>query len=150
MAAAGGDLDPRRARALVTRIVADVFDDKPRRVKRLGEGLTNAVFECAVGQDRWVVRLNADPAKADAFAKEHWAMARARRAGVPTPRVLRVGRGPDDVAWMVVASVRGQPATRVGKRSPLLAQLGRCAARLHAIATHGFGSAFDPRAQRWT
>jgi len=150
MAAAGGDLAPRRARALVARIVADVFDDKPRRVKRLGEGLTNAVFEFAVGPDTWVVRLNADPDKADAFTKEHWAMARARRAGVPTPRVLRVGRGPGDVAWMVVASARGQPATRVGKRLPLLAQMGRCAARLHRIATRGYGSAFDPAEERWT
>jgi hygromycin-B 4-O-kinase len=147
---ATGDLDARRARALVPRVVEQVFGEKPRRVKRLGEGLTNAVFEVGVGRDRWVVRLHADSAKVAAFAKECWAMQQARRAGVPTPKVARAGLGPDGVAFLVVAAVPGQTGSRVGHRQPLLEQMGRCAARLHGIATRGFGGTLDVRARRWS
>jgi hygromycin-B 4-O-kinase len=145
-----GDLQPRRARALVPRVVEHVFGEKPRRVKRLGDGLTNAVFEVGVGRDRWVVRMHADPRKAAAFAKECWVMEQARRVGVPTPKVARAGVGPDGVAFLVITSVAGQTGARVGHRQPLLEEMGRCAARLHGIATRGFGGGFDSRAKRWS
>ena len=73
---ASGDLDPRRARAQLTRVLREVFGERPRRVERLAEGITNAVFRVSLDGD-WVVRLNADAAKTRQFAKEQWAMERA-------------------------------------------------------------------------
>jgi hygromycin-B 4-O-kinase len=144
-----GDLSPRRARALATRVVQDAFGEKPRGMRPLGGGLTNAVFRGRACGGSWVVRLNADPQKASDFAKEHWAMEHARRAGVPTPRVALVAHGPDDVAYMIVEAKEGQAATRVGHRQPLIAEMGRCAARLHRVPTEGFGAGFDAAGERW-
>ena len=146
---ASGDLDPRRARAQLTRVLREVFGERPRRVERLAEGITNAVFRVSLDGD-WVVWLNADPAKTRQFAKEQWAMERARRHGVPTPRVAQVGCTAEGLAYIVAESVPGQPASRVGKRLPLLAEMGRCAARLHRIRTNGFGAELDPAQRaRW-
>jgi len=144
-----GDLSPRRARALAKRVLHDAFGETPRKLEPLGGGLTNAVFRARLDGTPWVVRLHADPQQAIAFAKAHWAMEQARRAGVPTPQVALVGHGPHGVAFMIIEAKDGQTASRVGHRQPLLAEMGRCAARLHRVHTEGFGGGFDPARACW-
>lgn len=132
----------------VHEIVRRHFGRMPRRVDRLGGGLTNEVFACAVGRERWVLRLNRDATKIQHFLKEQWAIGQARAHGVPAPEVLEVGNEPDGSAWMLVRHHSGiSPLERAPDLAVVL-QLGALARRVHGVRTHGFGSVFDWSANR--
>jgi len=136
-------LSPRRARAAAAGVVKRHFDSRPGPLRPLAGGLTNAVFSVRVGRGAHVVRLHAEAAKVHDYLKEQWVMEQARAAGVPTPRVLEVGNDERGHAYMIVEQVPGLPGTQVADRLGLLQQLGRCAQRLHGVATRGFGRVFD-------
>ena len=140
MAAAG--FAHGQARALVARIARHHFGSVSRRVTELSGGLNNAVWRVPVRQAAFVVRLHAEPAKVHDYLKEQWAMEYARAAGVPAPRVLEVGTESGH-PYMIIEEVRGLPGTAATDREKVLRELGRLAARLHGVRTHGFGSAFD-------
>ena len=54
-------------------------------------GLTNFVFESNHAEGDFIVRISPDPGALNAFLKEQWCEARARKAGVPTAEILETG-----------------------------------------------------------
>lgn len=85
-----------------------------------------------------VARLHDAAGQLAVYRKEAWAMERARRAGVPTPGVLQLGKQ-DGRPFMILEEVPGLPGTHWSDAASVLRQLGRLAARLHHIRTDGFG-----------
>jgi aminoglycoside phosphotransferase (APT) family kinase protein len=138
-----GALSPRRGRALVREIARRHFGESPRRVAQRGGGLSNLVFEFHAGDGDYVVRMHGDPGQINRYLKEQWAMAAARKAGVPTPEVLEVDHHATGVPYMVSRKLDGVDAAHHPQRLPLLHELGRLAARVHRVRTEGFGEVFD-------
>ena len=79
----GDRCDGRAARRLAGVVVGHLLGGSPARLKPLGGGLTNFVFEARHAEGEFVVRLGGHPGKIKDFLKEQWAMARARDAGIP-------------------------------------------------------------------
>lgn len=108
-----------------------------------------------MSQGDYIVRTHEDATKIQDYLKEHWAMEAARNVPVPTPRVVEVGNFPDGRPCMISERLRGVEGRIAGDRLEVLGSLGRCAARLHTVRTHGFGSVFDwsqnqlSRHERW-
>jgi aminoglycoside phosphotransferase (APT) family kinase protein len=136
--ASSGEVPPS-----VGDIVRRHFGRLPRRVERLGGGLTNEVFACAVGRERCVLRLNRDATKIQHFLKEQWAIGQAREHGVPAPEVLEVGNEPDGSAWMLLRHQVGVSPLGRAPDIALYRQLGALARKVHAVRTRGFGSVFE-------
>lgn len=134
-------ISPARAAAAVSQIMLHHFGARPARLEPQHGGLSNLVFSVRHKRSGYIVRLNSDPAKLHPFLKEQWACAEARRAGVPVPDILEVGSDP--LPYMIQAKSRGEPATDHSERLRVLCDLGRYAARIHSIRTHGFGATFD-------
>ena len=138
--------------AAARRFIADTIErhcgDRPSAINRRGGGLTNLVFQVRAGDRGFIVRMHGDAGKIEDYLKERWAMSRARQAGVPTPRVLEVGRAPAGWPYMVLEEVAGIEATRHPERVPIVAEMGRYAARLHRVRTHGYGREFDASNRR--
>ena len=132
-----------KAERLVAEVARRHFDEKPKRVRRCGGGLTNSVFEFRVSHGDFILRSHDNATKISDYLKEHWAMQAAHAAGVPTPKVLEVGNFSDGRPYMIAERVHGTEGRIAGDRLELLAALGRCAALLHGVRTHGFGSVFD-------
>lgn len=127
-----------QARSLVSRLVQRRFGERPRGLQALGGGLNNHVYQLQAAGQSLVVRLHQDPAKLAVYRKEAWAMGQARKAGVPTPEVLEVGQEGEH-PYMVLRLVDGIPGTHWADGNAVLRQLGQIAARLHQVATQGFG-----------
>jgi len=136
----------KEADAIVRRIVEERLRTPPLRVARQGGGRTNHVFAVDHRKGSLIVRLHPHPSKIGTFLKEQWAVARARRAGLPVPHILAVGDRP--VPYVILRKTLGEPAERRPDRLPILRDLGRCAAKIHAIGTRGFGGTFDPARRR--
>ena len=140
---APADRPPARDLKLVHAIVQRHFGVNPRRVASVGGGLTNRVYRFRIADGPHIVRTHADATKITDYQKEQWAMAAARKAGLPTPTVLEVGNFPDGRPYMIAEEVDGSDARNVPGRLGVLEQLGRLAAKLHGVETRGFGTVFD-------
>jgi aminoglycoside phosphotransferase (APT) family kinase protein len=134
--------------AAALRIVKRHFGRRPRRLARLSGGLSNEVFECDVGQDRCVIRLNRDATSFQRFLREQWAIERVAAADVPVPRVLEVGNDATGAAYIVTQRIDGVVAGAHPHRHEVLRQLGQLAARVHGVPTRGYGMVFDWSANR--
>ena len=132
-----------KARGLVQEVARRHFGEAARKVEECGGGLTNSVWQLRVSQGDFIIRTHADATKITDYLKEQWAMDAARRAGVPTARVLEVGNFADGRPYMIAEHVRGIAGTEAPERLAIVEQLGRAAAKLHAVRTHGFGPVFD-------
>ena len=145
-ARSGGDHN-RSAKSLATAIVKRHFGRSPKKLVRLGGGLTNDVFACKVGHDHCVIRLNTDATKIQDYLKEQWAMEQARAAGVPTPEVMEVGSD-QGCAYLIARHESGVTPCDHPRRLEVLKQLGALSAAVHSVRTHGFGKVFDWSANR--
>lgn len=133
-----------KCRTMVRQIVAHHFGTAKARTRYLPEGKTNFVFEVSlVGKGKFVIRLNSDPTKIQAFIKEQWATAQVRKLGVPTPEIVEVSNEMTEWPYMISRCVVGSEATTHPKRLQILHELGRYAALTTSVRTHGFGSTFD-------
>lgn len=137
------DAEARRARRAAREIIGHHLGGGAHRVRARGGGATNHVYEVAHPEGSFIVRLTLDPARIHDFQKEQWAIARAREVGVPVPQVLEVGNQPGPFAYMVSLLARGEEASHHPRRSEVLERLGALAARIHGVATTGWGSTFD-------
>jgi aminoglycoside phosphotransferase (APT) family kinase protein len=79
-----------------------------------------------------VVRTPRDPAEPDRYPAERWAAERARRHGVPTPRVLACQHDFGEAPLMIVEHVASLPSDRDPWRD-----LGRLAAALAEVPLDG-------------
>ena len=132
-----------RLAALAVAIVERRLGSPPSACERATTGLSNQVFLVTHDAGGFVVRLG-EEAKAVIYAKEQWAMERARAVGVPTVEVVEVGVDPSGTAFMLAKRAPGRPATDHPRRAGILGDLGALAARLHAIRGEAFGGVFDP------
>jgi len=124
-------------------VIEHHFCKRPARVKQLSGGLTNYVFEASVGREHVIVRISDDPAKMQAFQKEQWAVRQARREKIPAPEILEVGNAAIEFPYMISMRSDGVDASACPNRAEVIREMGRYAARIHAIKTSGFGSVFD-------
>jgi len=133
----------QRSRRLVLEIARHHFGESARRVVERGGGLSNAVYELKTSKGAFIVRTHEDATKINTYLKEQWAMDAARVAGVPTPKVLEVGNFADGRPYMVAEHAHGVEGRLAPSRLGTLEQMGRVAAALHRIRTHGVGPVFD-------
>lgn len=142
-----------RIRGVVRKVIRETFGSKASHIHRETGGLSNVVFTVEHASGHFIVRLNPEPAQFETFQKENWAVASARRAGVPVPEILKIGREP--MPYMILAKCHGEPALSRPDKSRILHQLGGYAAQINSIRTNGFGESFDwadsfvPRRSDW-
>lgn len=114
-----------------------------KRITYLSAGMSNFVFSFHTGDGDFIIRISPDAAGIKSFLKEQWAVAAARKTGVPAPEILEVGTGRIEFPYMVVRSVAGSEARFHPKRNEILRELGRLAALINSIRTKGFGETFN-------
>ena len=114
-----------------------------KRLEYLSSGLTNFVFSFRAKGRGFVIRISPDPNRMGLFIKEQWAVNAARSAGIPVAEILEVGSELIGSPYMIVAAAEGDDAVNHPKRPNILRELGRLAAKIHAVKTKGFGQTFD-------
>lgn len=133
----------RQYRRLAKRIVQHHFGTPASRIVYKSSGRTNYVFAINHVEGQFVVRISPDPEKINAFRKELWASQKVREAGVPSPEVIAVGNDIAAEPYMITRRVTGTEASHHPKRDRIIHSMGRYAAMINSIETHGFGSNFD-------
>lgn len=131
--------DRRRLRATAARVIEDVLGAPPRRVTSQPGGASNFVFRVDHPEGEFIVRLGPAPDSLERFRKEQWAVAQARGAGVPTADIIVVGDSAVGQPYMVSRRTPGQEASLHPERLSILREMGRVAARVHSVATTGYG-----------
>ncbi len=129
--------------AMARQLMDHYLGHVPRRIEHQASGLSNFVFLVKDRSEEFVVRIAPDPAKFDAFIKEQWAVQRVRHKGVPTPKILEVGRAIIPLPYMITRRVQGHEATHHPRRLEILEELAAYAAKINSIPTHDFGGVFD-------
>ena len=133
----------RHYRRLAKRIVRHHFGSPASRLVYKSSGRTNYVFAVNHVEGQFVVRISPEPEKINAFRKELWASQKVREAGVPSPEVIAVGNEVAYEPYMITRRVTGTEASHHPKRASIIHSMGRYAAMINSIETHGFGSNFD-------
>ena len=133
----------RHYRRLAKRIVQHHFGAPASRIVYKSSGRTNYVFAINHVEGQFVVRISPEPEKINAFRKELWASQKVREAGVPSPEVIAVGNDIAAEPYMITRRVTGSEASHHPKRDRIIHSMGRYAAMINSIQTHGFGSNFE-------
>ncbi len=122
------------------------------RLRRSPVGGSHAVYLATLADGRRCVARFATHPEHD-LARELWATERCRLAGVPAPRLLAADLSPASGGspFAVHECLPGRPGARVAlrpaQRRAVLEELGRLAARIHALRVVGVG-ALAPVADR--
>jgi len=130
-------------RRLARFVIEHHFGSRPARISNKPGGLSNFVFEAKHREGDFIVRISPDKARLNAFIKEQWCEQVARKAGVPTARILETGASIIPFPYVIVQSVEGIEGTKHPDREKVLLELGRLAAKINSIKTKGFGETFD-------
>lgn len=133
----------RHYRRIAKRIALQHFGSPASRIVYKSSGRTNYVFAVNHVDGQFVIRISPQPEKINAFKKERWASQKAREAGVPSPEVLAVGNDVAAEPYMITRRVTGSEASHHPNRDRIIHAMGRNAAMINSIQTHGFGSNFD-------
>ncbi|MBV1693697.1 MAG: phosphotransferase [Hyphomicrobiales bacterium] len=129
--------------AMVERIVEHHLAIPPKQITPLTGGLNNGVFEVDHEGQKPIVRIAAAQAGMATYLKEQWAATAARKVGVPAPEILEVGNEIVERPYMIMGHVEGTIGLEARDREKVLGAMGRLAAKVHSIATQGFGHTFD-------
>jgi len=130
-------------RQLARFVIQHHFGTKPARIVYKSAGLSNFVFEANHAEGDFIVRISPDAGRLNTFIKEQWCEGVARRAGIPTAEILEVGFSVIPFPYEIVRSVAGSEGTNHPERERITQELGRLAAKINSIRTHGFGETFD-------
>jgi aminoglycoside phosphotransferase (APT) family kinase protein len=130
-------------RRLARFVIQHHFGSKPAKIKYRAAGLSNFVFEANHAEGNFIVRISPDNARLNAFVKEQWCEATARREGIPTAEILETGSTIIPFPYVIARSVEGSEASGHPERKKIIRQLGGLAARINSIGTRGFGETFD-------
>lgn len=133
----------RHYRRLAKRIVQQHFGSPASRIVYKSSGRTNYVFAINHVEGQFVVRISPEAEKINAFKKELWTSQKVREAGVPSPEVIAVGNDIAAEPYMITRRVTGTEASHHPRRDRIIHAMGRCAAMINSIQTHGFGTNFD-------
>jgi hygromycin-B 4-O-kinase len=130
-------------RRLARFVIQHHFGSKPARIKYKSAGLSNFVFEANHSEGDFIVRISPDKARLGALIKEQWCEGVARRSGIPTAEILETGFSIIPFPYTIARSVEGIESTSHPERGKIIRELGRLAAKINSIRTHGFGETFD-------
>jgi len=133
----------RYYRRLAKKIVLRHFGAPASRLVYKRSGRTNYVFAVNHVAGQFVIRISPDADRIKAFQKELWASQKVREAGVPSPEVIAVGNDVVSEPYMITRRVTGTEATHHPSRRRIIRSMGRYAAMINSISTHGFGTNFD-------
>ncbi len=128
------------AAAMVTRLMGVPVT----AIDRSGVGASHAVYFVTLADGQECVARFATHSEHD-LPREVWATERCRLTGVPAPRLLAADLAPTDGAPPVAVYERllGKPGHQVAlsadERAAVLEEMGRTAARIHAIRVPGVG-----------
>lgn len=101
------------------------------------------VFEAAMPDGEYVIRISDTPDKINFYIKEQWAVSVAREKGIPVPEILEVGIQLISKPYMVVRKTNGIEATHHPDRLKIIREMGNYAAIIHSIPTIGYGHIFN-------
>lgn len=127
---------------LASQLAHYFFPRKKIRLKELGGGITNFVYEVQAGRQKYVVRISEDQSRLNYFLKEQWAITKAKEHKIPVAEILEVGNSAIPFPYMVVEQIEGEIATGHDNRKEILFELGKIAASIHTIQTKGYGQHF--------
>src|SRR5688572_11533466 len=130
-------------RSLARFVMRHHFGSRPVRLRHMSGGLSNFVFEARSSEGNFIVRISPDKARLNAFIKEHWCERTARGAGLPTAEILETGASAIPFPYVIARKVEGVEALDHPERGKVIGELGRLAAKINSIRTHGFGETFD-------
>jgi hygromycin-B 4-O-kinase len=133
----------RHYRHVAKTIVLRHFGAPASRIVYKPSGRTNYVFAVNHVEGQFVVRISPDHDRIKAFKKELWASNKVREAGVPSPEVIAVGNDVVSEPYTITRRVTGTEATHHPNRQRIIHSMGRSAALINSISTHGFGTNFD-------
>ncbi len=124
-------------------VIEHHFGVRPKNISFLSTGLTNFVFEVTVPGGEFIVRISTSAKKINYFHKEQWAVAQAKKAGVPVAEILEVGNDVVHMPYMIQKKLNGQEATFHPDRLKIIQQMGVYTALINSIPTTNFGHVFD-------
>lgn len=133
----------RHYRGLAKRIVQHHFGAPASRIVYKSSGRTNYVFAVNHVEGQFVVRISPEAEKINSFRKELWTSQKVREVGVPSPEVIAVGNDIAAEPYMITRRVTGTEASHHPRRDRIIHAMGRNAAMINSIQTHGFGSHFE-------
>src|SRR5215204_2481108 len=138
-------MKPRRevVTAAIAQKVIEHHLGKAGPIQQIHGGVSNFVFEAAVGREEFVLRISNRPTRLQYFMKEQWAVNKVRSKGVPAPEILEVGNDVIGLPYMVSRKVAGTDATSQAGNLDVFHQMGKYAASINNIATSDFGHIFD-------
>jgi len=77
---------------VIKKIVKQEFDVEVATIKEIiDRGLNNLVFYITTGKDSLILRMKKSQSELATYQKEKWCAEVAKKAGVPTPEILKVG-----------------------------------------------------------
>jgi aminoglycoside phosphotransferase (APT) family kinase protein len=126
----------------IAKIIFDEFAEKSLKISPVtGKGFVNDVYLVETENSKFILRTK-NAGSPDEYEKEKWAADQARRHGIPTPAILKIGVF-DDRAYSIqnfVAGIEGRDLTI--DRHFIWKKSGEYAKRIHEIKVGGFGLNF--------
>lgn len=105
----------------------------------LDKGSVNQVFRVRGEGNHVIIRVNNDHRALINYHKEAWCLMQAIQQGIPSPRVLNIGRM-DGCAYMIQSFVEGKYGEDLSLDRPFIWRcLGQYVALIGAIKVEGFG-----------
>ncbi len=99
-----------------------------------GFGTINKVFEIKNDKSEYIIRLNNDPSAALEYQKEAWCMEQTASLGIPSPKVIRMGRR-EQYSYMIQNKLNGISGMlcKAKEKELIWKNLGQYAAKYHQI-----------------
>jgi fructosamine-3-kinase len=124
------------------KAIRDILEEIDKNIHNIrqivGHGAVNKVFIVDTESQKLVVRVN-DNRGFDEFIKEEWCIGQAALRGVPSPRVIKLGRG-DYYSYMVETFLEGDDGSHAPIDSRILwKEIGKLARVIHTIPVSGLG-----------
>jgi aminoglycoside phosphotransferase (APT) family kinase protein len=130
-------------RGLARFVIKHHFGNRTFRLEHQSAGMSNFVFKAKHADGDFVIRISPDTSRINAFIKEHWAAAEARKAGVPAAEILETGFSVIPFPYAISRSVQGVEARFHPERDKIVHEMGRLCSKINGIRTKGFGETFD-------
>ncbi|HVF45951.1 MAG TPA: aminoglycoside phosphotransferase family protein, partial [Pyrinomonadaceae bacterium] len=117
--------------------------EKVSRLTFEDAGMSNFVFSVKAESSKYFIRISPTPTALDSFIKEQWVQARVSKEGIPVAPILETGSSVIPFPYMISEAAAGVAAADHSKRTDILRELGRYAARINAIRVKGYGETYD-------
>jgi aminoglycoside phosphotransferase (APT) family kinase protein len=133
----------KKTKEMAVKVIKAHIGKEPVKVIHQPTGLTNFVFEVELPKEKLIVRISNDHSKFNDYLKEQWAIAHAKKIGIPVAEILEVGNSVIPFPYMVQRKIEGTNGQQSRNRLSILQQMGELTAKINSIKTNDFGVTFD-------